>query len=84
MKKVGFTAKFGPRYGATVRKKYLKISITKRKRHFCKICHKIKMKWFQVGLWKCKNCNVLTSGAAYKLSINQTKNKDMNIPLGSQ
>jgi large subunit ribosomal protein L37Ae len=65
MKKVGPTRGFGPRYGATVRKRYNKVVAGLKKSHRCPNCGFVKVKRESVGVWKCKKCNYTYTGGAY-------------------
>ncbi|MBS7616661.1 50S ribosomal protein L37ae [Candidatus Bathyarchaeota archaeon] len=64
-KKVGPTRGLGPRYGATVRKRYVKIVTEMKKDHKCPQCGLPRVKRISVGLWKCKKCGYTFTGGAY-------------------
>ncbi len=64
-KKVGPTRGLGPRYGATVRKRYMKVITELRKPHKCPQCGFVRVKRESVGVWKCKKCNFTFAGGAY-------------------
>ncbi|MBS7646819.1 MAG: 50S ribosomal protein L37ae [Candidatus Bathyarchaeia archaeon] len=64
-KKVGPTRGLGARYGATVRKRYIKIVTEMKKKHKCPQCGLPKVKRVSVGIWKCKKCGFTFTGGAY-------------------
>jgi len=64
-KKVGPTRGLGPRYGATVRKRYIKIVTEMKKNHKCPQCGLPRVKRVSVGVWKCRKCGFTFTGGAY-------------------
>jgi len=64
-KKVGPTRGLGPRYGSTVRKRYMKIITEMRKPHKCPQCGFAKVRRESVGVWKCRKCQYTFTGGAY-------------------
>ncbi|MEM3457961.1 MAG: 50S ribosomal protein L37ae [Candidatus Bathyarchaeia archaeon] len=64
-KKVGPTRGLGPRYGATVRKRYIKVITEMKKPHACPQCGFARVKRESVGVWKCKKCGFTFTGGAY-------------------
>lgn len=64
-KKVGPTRGLGVRYGATVRKRYIKVITELRKPHTCPQCGLKRVKRISVGIWKCKKCGITFTGGAY-------------------
>jgi large subunit ribosomal protein L37Ae len=64
-KKVGPTRGLGTRYGATVRKRYVKIITGMKKPHRCPNCGFVRVKRESVGVWKCRKCNFTFAGGAY-------------------
>lgn len=64
-KKVGPTRGLGPRYGATVRKRYIKVITEMKKPHTCPQCGFSRVKRESVGVWKCKKCGFTFTGGAY-------------------
>ncbi|MBX5328223.1 MAG: 50S ribosomal protein L37ae [Candidatus Bathyarchaeota archaeon] len=64
-KKVGPTRGLGPRYGATVRKRYIKVITEMKKPHVCPRCGFSRVKRESVGVWKCKKCGFTFTGGAY-------------------
>ena len=64
-KKVGPTRGLGPRYGATVRKRYIKIVTEMKKPHKCPRCGLPRVKRVSVGVWKCRKCGFTFAGGAY-------------------
>lgn len=64
-KKVGPTRGFGARYGATVRKRYIKVVTEMKKPHRCPQCGLMRVKRVSVGVWKCRKCEFTFTGGAY-------------------
>ncbi|MGA3190896.1 MAG: 50S ribosomal protein L37ae [Candidatus Bathyarchaeia archaeon] len=64
-KKVGPTRGLGPRYGSTVRKRYIKVMEEMRKPHQCPQCGFLRVKRESVGVWKCRKCGYTYTGGAY-------------------
>jgi large subunit ribosomal protein L37Ae len=64
-KKVGPTQGFGPRYGSSVRKRYIRVVAGLKKPHRCPQCGFVRVKRESVGVWKCKKCEYTFAGGAY-------------------
>lgn len=64
-KKVGPTRGLGPRYGSTVRKRYIKVMEEMKKPHKCPQCGFSRVKRESVGVWKCRKCGYTYTGGAY-------------------
>jgi large subunit ribosomal protein L37Ae len=55
-KKVKSAGRFGPRYGAKVRKKTAEIEAVQKKKQPCLFCNG-KAKRLSKGIWECNKCN---------------------------
>ena len=64
-KKVGPTRGLGPRYGSTVRKRYVKVITELKKPHKCPQCGFVRVRRVSVGVWKCSKCEYTFAGGAY-------------------
>lgn len=64
-KKVGPTRGLGPRYGTTVRKRYMKVIKGMRTPHKCPRCGFMKVARRSVGIWQCRKCGLTYTGGAY-------------------
>jgi large subunit ribosomal protein L37Ae len=64
-KKVGPTRGLGPRYGSTVRKRYIKIVEELKRPHTCPQCGLTHVRRESVGVWKCRKCGFTFTGGAY-------------------
>lgn len=64
-KKVGLARGLGTRYGATVRKRYIKVVSETRKNHKCPQCGSAAVKRESVGIWNCRKCGHTFTGGAY-------------------
>lgn len=83
-KKVGPTRGLGPRYGSTVRKRYIKVLTEMKKPHKCPQCGFTRVKRKSVGVWSCRKCGFTYTGGAYtpitKLGI-VAKRSAKGIPI---
>ncbi len=60
---------FGPRYGSTLRKKYLEVWEIYTAPKVCPRCNKESgIRRIKIGLWSCKKCGAVFTGAAYTIS----------------
>jgi large subunit ribosomal protein L37Ae len=64
-KKVGMARGLGTRYGATLRKRYVKVATEAKKTHKCPQCSSVAVKRESVGVWKCRKCGLTFAGGAY-------------------
>ena len=64
--KTGATAKFGPRYGVSVRRNAGNAMRKKSQSYTCPICHYNKVKRVSVGIWKCSKCSHTFTGGAWE------------------
>ena len=64
-KKVAMTRGLGTRYGATVRKRYIKVVQEAKRTHKCPKCGVEAVKRESVGVWNCRKCGVTFTGGAY-------------------
>ena len=70
LKKLGSAGKFGPRYGFSVKKKYLKVQKTLKKKHICPYCQKEgSVKRVSAGIWYCNKCHSKFAAKAYDSSV---------------
>ena len=66
-KKQGSAGRFGVRYGNILRKKVSNIEEDSRGKHKCPFCGKDrKVKRVAYGIWKCRGCEKVFTGKAYK------------------
>jgi len=66
-KKSNICKKFGPRYGAALRRRFLIYERQKKKKYFCILCGENKIIKKTLGIWLCLNCNNTFSGGAFNL-----------------
>ncbi|NHK32467.1 MAG: 50S ribosomal protein L37ae [Asgard group archaeon] len=64
-KKVGSTGRFGPRYGAQLKRRFLKIEDSMNATHKCPNCASPTVKRKSVGIWHCKKCGLNFAGGAW-------------------
>ena len=64
-KKVGLARGLGPRYGATLRKRYVKVVTEAKKTHKCPHCGSTAVRRESVGVWNCRKCGLTFAGGAY-------------------
>ncbi len=59
------TRGLGARYGATVRKRYVKVLSEMKKSHKCPQCGSESIRRESVGVWNCRKCGLTFTGGAY-------------------
>jgi large subunit ribosomal protein L37Ae len=64
-KKVGSAGRFGPRYGSTVKKRWLEMENLRKSSYICPRCHHVSVKREHPGIWKCRKCGFEFVGDAY-------------------
>jgi large subunit ribosomal protein L37Ae len=69
-KKVGWTGRYGPRYGSTVRKRVRSImEKMKGGKLKCPRCETVGSVYrISTGIWHCKKCGAKFTGGAYNIS----------------
>ncbi|MDH5703511.1 MAG: 50S ribosomal protein L37ae [Aigarchaeota archaeon] len=68
-RKTGLVARYGPRYGATLRKKALGIEKRYKATYTCQQCGRPTVRKRNIGVWQCSKCGYTFAGAAYSPSI---------------
>ena len=66
-------ARFGARYGATLRKRWNLIMYKKTRKYDCPQCGKKRVKWVSIGLWRCRSCGYTFAGGAWEPVIVRRK-----------
>ncbi|MBI87827.1 MAG: 50S ribosomal protein L37ae [Euryarchaeota archaeon] len=64
--KAGATARFGPRYGVSVRRRAGSALSKKSRSYTCPSCHYSKVKRKAAGIWECKKCKHTFSGGVWE------------------
>jgi len=64
-RKVGPARGFGPRYGVSVRRRYVSVVTEMKKRHICPQCGLRSVRRDSVGIWVCGKCGLRFTGGAY-------------------
>ena len=64
--KAGLTARFGSRYGVSVRRRAGSALKKKSKFYTCPKCHYVMVKRKSAGIWHCKKCNYTFSGGVWE------------------
>lgn len=65
-KSVKSTGRFGPKYGATLRKRVLTIEKKAEKGQRCPKCKSVNtLERMVTGIWECKSCGIKFAGGAY-------------------
>jgi len=65
-KKIGPAGGLGARYGVSVRRRYIEIVTTLRKKYRCPQCGSNAVQRESVGVWLCKKCGFKFTGGAYQ------------------
>jgi len=58
-------AGLGPKYGATLRKRYTRIYRQLKSRRNCPSCGSVRFKRDAVGVWSCEKCGYTSAAGAY-------------------
>jgi len=74
-KKTGIVARFGSRYGTSVRKRFKKAADSSRKKYRCPRCSYTSVKRISSGIWKCRHCDYKFTGGAYQPLSDAMKNR---------
>lgn len=64
-KKVGPAARFGARFGATLRKRFADIERAAKAKYRCPVCESKRVVRKAVGIWECRKCGYTFAGGAY-------------------
>lgn len=64
--KTGITARFGARYGVSVRRNAGKALTKKKAKYTCPVCQYQKVTFQSVGIWACKKCGHTFAGGAWE------------------
>ncbi len=64
-KKVGSAAKFGARYGVSIRSRLKEIDKRTKSLYLCPSCNYTAVKRISTGIWSCRHCRTTFAGAAY-------------------
>lgn len=64
-KKTKSSARFGSRYGVSVRTQIRDIEVEQKKWHLCPQCNYQKVKRLSTAIWQCRHCGLQFAGRAY-------------------
>ncbi len=65
-KTTGIAARFGARYGSTLRKRWRRVMEEYKKPKVCPKCHTVgKVYRIKIGIWACRKCGAVFTGGAY-------------------
>ena len=64
--KAGLTARFGSRYGVSVRRRAGSALRKKSRLYVCPSCHYPKVRRKAAGIWECKKCNYTFTGGVWE------------------
>lgn len=70
-KKVGSAGRFGPRYGSTVKKRWLEMENLRKDTYMCPKCHHVSVKREHSGIWQCRKCGFEFVGDAYSPEVDR-------------
>jgi len=72
----GIAARFGARYGASLRKRWKKVMEARYSIYRCPLCGaETRMKRIAIGIWQCPKCGATWAGAAYTPWTIETSSK---------
>ena len=64
--KAGATARFGARYGVSVRRNSASALAKKSRKYTCPVCQYQKVSRKSVGIWHCNKCDYTFAGGAWE------------------
>ena len=64
--KVGIGARFGPRYGVSVRRRATSVLKRLKQSYTCPVCQYQKVKRVAAGVWSCKKCDHTFAGGVWE------------------
>ena len=64
--KVGLGARFGPRYGVSVRRRATAVIKRLKQSYTCPVCQYQKVKRVAAGVWNCKKCDHTFAGGVWE------------------
>ena len=64
--KAGISARFGARYGVSVRSNAGKVLRKKNRNYTCPVCHYQKVSRISTGIWSCGKCDHTFAGGAWE------------------
>ena len=81
-RKVGVTARFGPRYGVRIRRRVQEIEEGLRQKYVCPTCQHVAVKRRSSGVWACRHCGAVFAGGAYRPVVTTSFKRE--IPLAGE
>ena len=66
-KKLAGMKRFGPRYGRSLKQKFIEVENLQRKKYKCPYCAHEKVKRESLGIWQCGKCNAKFASKAYTI-----------------
>ncbi|MHA1268674.1 MAG: 50S ribosomal protein L37ae [Candidatus Helarchaeota archaeon] len=72
-KKVLMAGRYGPRYGATLRKRIRTIELKSKSKYRCPLCRTKAVKRISSGIWHCRKCDSTMTGGAWVLETSEGK-----------
>ncbi|MFH1787150.1 MAG: 50S ribosomal protein L37ae [archaeon] len=64
-KKVKSAGRFGPRYGASVRRRVAEIEAVQKQKHVCPFCSFKRVSRTSTAIWECSKCGKKFAGGTY-------------------
>ncbi|MBA3043781.1 MAG: 50S ribosomal protein L37ae [Candidatus Thermoplasmatota archaeon] len=64
-KKSGLSAKFGARYGVSVKSRLKTVEMKAKKKYTCPKCSYTSVRRVSAGIWECRHCGLKFTGGAY-------------------
>ncbi len=58
-------ARFGPRYGMTLRRRWLRVYMKLKAKYRCPRCQVGVLRRVSVGVWECRKCGYKFAGGAF-------------------
>lgn len=64
-RKKTIVAKYGARYGSTLRKRVMEFELKAKAKYECQKCGRLTVRRRSVGLWECRKCGNTFAGGAF-------------------
>jgi len=78
-KKTKRSARFGPRYGVSVKRQVMALENDASKRYPCPRCHYSSVKRVSSGIWGCRRCGHKFSAGTYSPTIREISRKTSEV-----
>ncbi|PIV67947.1 MAG: 50S ribosomal protein L37ae [Euryarchaeota archaeon CG01_land_8_20_14_3_00_38_12] len=78
-KKTGSSAKFGARYGVSIKSRLKTVEMKTKEKYTCPKCNYISVRRVSAGIWECRHCGLKFTGGAYVPVTQMTEEVSPNV-----